>query len=332
MIDKTTSKPVRALVLAAGRGKRMHSEKSKVLHTLLGKTLIEFVTDALLEVDAIERVGIVVSEHNRYEIAALLGDRAEYITQVDPQGTGHAVMVAEDWLRKFEGDLVVVVGDAPFISPQIIRQLIAKKQTAQYAAVFLSAVYNEPPPYGRVLRDPDGRVTRIVEENDASASEKLIKEVSSSHYCFDTQRLLEALPLTNCRNAQNEYYLPDVIGIFIQKGLAVEALPLSDPVLTFGINNRRDLVYGISELRRRITEKWLDKGVTIIDPSTTYIDATVKIGKDVVIHPFSYIAEHAQIGDGCEIGPFVRIIHSTVSANTKIESAGIINDEYKAGV
>jgi bifunctional UDP-N-acetylglucosamine pyrophosphorylase/glucosamine-1-phosphate N-acetyltransferase len=332
MIENNRPGAIRALALAAGRSKRMQSEKSKVLHKLLGKPVIEFVADALAAVDSFERIGIVVSEQNRDEIKSVLGNRVDYILQTDPRGTGHAVMAATDWLSGFDGNLVVVVGDAPLLTPEMIRQLIEKQQSADYAAVFLSSIYDEPPPYGRVVRDAHGKVIRIVEEKDADEAEKRIREVSSSHYCFDMPRLLEALSLTTCQNAQKEYYLPDVIGIFIRQGYAVEALPVRDPALTFGINNRKDMVYAIAELRRRITEKWLDSGVTIIDPASTYIDATVQIGKDVIIHPFSYLAEHTQIGDGCEIGPFVKIIHSSVSANAKIESAGIINNEYKEGV
>ncbi len=244
-------KPVRALVLAAGKSKRMKSEKSKVLLQILGRTLIEYVV-AALEFEWIERIGLVVGNHIHEEVEKIFGKRVDYILQQEQSGSAHAVMVAEQWLKGFSGSLVVVVGDGPFITSSIMQSLIQHQQQSDLAAVFLSSIYDSPPPYGRVVRDARGRVLRIVEEKDATADERRIKEVSSSHYCFDIKKLFPALARVNNKNAQNEYYLPDVIGILAGSGERVEAIPVDDPFLTFGINTREDLIAGTRELQQRI--------------------------------------------------------------------------------
>ena len=316
----------RALVLAAGKGKRMQSDRNKVLHRILGKTVIEFVID-FLAIEEIERTGIVVGEHNIEDIKLLFGDRVDYILQSEPKGTGHAVMCAEKWLIDFDGNLLVVVGDAPFLDKKTIRDLIQRFETGKYACVLLSAIFDSPPAYGRIVRNHNHDLVKIVEEKDATDQEKRITEVSSSHYCFSKSKLFTALKMISNTNEQNEYYLPDVIGVFIKNGESVEAIPVDDPMVTFGINSRKDLLHGIQKLRERISSFWLENGVTIIDPLTTYIDATVKIGKDSLIHPFSYIANGSKIGKNCEIGPYAYIERSTVSDNTRLAWTKMSNNQ-----
>ena len=321
------NKKIRALIMAAGKSKRMQSEKSKVLHEILGKTLVEYVVDAL-EFEPIKRIGVVVSEHNCEEVETVLGKRVDYILQKEQLGSAHAVMVAEQWLKDFTGSLVVVVGDGPFIDSSIMQTLIQHQQQSNLAAAFLSGIYESPPPYGRVIRDVKGRVMRIVEEKDATPEERKIKEVSSSHYCFDVQKLFPALSKLNRENAQNEYYLPDVIGILTSGGEKVDAIPVDDPFLTFGINTREDFVTSAVELERRIIKKWLHNGVTILDPQKTYIDATVEIGKDTVILPFTYLGGKTHIGTKCTIGPFVQIQDSVIRDNSELSWVQI-NKEQK---
>jgi bifunctional UDP-N-acetylglucosamine pyrophosphorylase/glucosamine-1-phosphate N-acetyltransferase len=231
----------RALILAAGKGKRMMSERSKVLHEIGGKSLIEYVVDAL-DVSEIERTGVIVSEQNIDEIKNILGDRVDYIIQKEQLGTGHAVLSAEKWLAGFEGKIVVVVGDAPFLDKKTVRGLLAHFEMKKFACVLLSAIYDKPPAYGRIVRNEGDDLVKIVEEKDASEEEKKIKEVSSSHYCFDKEKLFSALKQVKNENEQNEYYLPDVIEIFIKKGELVEALPVHNPMVTLGINSREDLI------------------------------------------------------------------------------------------
>jgi bifunctional UDP-N-acetylglucosamine pyrophosphorylase/glucosamine-1-phosphate N-acetyltransferase len=230
----------RALILAAGKGKRMKSQKSKVLHEINGKTLVEYVVEAL-ELDNIERIGVVVSRQNEKAIKDILNDRVDFIIQDEQLGTGHAVMAAHKWLESFEGKLVVVVGDAPFLMKRTIRELLDKFEMNSYACLLLSAIYKNPPPYGRVLRNDKGILIKIVEERDTTEKERRVKEVSSSHYCFDKTKLFSALEQIKNNNAQGEYYLPDVIEVLIKNGEKVDALPVSDPMITFGINSQKDL-------------------------------------------------------------------------------------------
>ncbi len=248
-------KPVRALVLAAGKSKRMKTDKSKVLLQILGKTLIEYVVEAL-EFELIERIGVVIGGHIRAEVGKIFGKRVDYILQHEQLGSAHAVMVAEQWSKGFSGSLVVVVGDGPFINSSIMQTLIQHQQRFNLAAVFLSGIYNSPPPYGRVVRDARDQVLRIVEEKDATPQERKIKEVSSSHYCFDIIKLFPALYKVNRENAQKEYYLPDVIHILTSSGERVEAIPVDDPFLTFGINTREELMAGTRELQKRLTKNF----------------------------------------------------------------------------
>jgi len=262
-------KPVRALVLAAGKSKRMKSETSKVLLPILGRTLIEYVV-AALEFEWIERIGLVVNQNNIDELKTVFGKRVDYILQPEQLGSAHAVMLAEKWSKNFSGSLVVVVGDGPFINDNMIRMLIQQQQQSDLAAVFLSARYDSPPPYGRVVRDARGRVLRIVEEKDATADEKKIKEVNSSHYCFDSKKLFPALARVNRMNAQNEYYLPDVIGILAHGGERVEAIPVDDPFLTFGINTSEDLIAATRELQQRIKRNVEQQGDPPVSPANSY--------------------------------------------------------------
>jgi bifunctional UDP-N-acetylglucosamine pyrophosphorylase/glucosamine-1-phosphate N-acetyltransferase len=230
----------RALILAAGKGKRMKSEKTKVLHELNGKPIIEYVVEAL-EIDEIERIGVIVSENNMDEIKEHLKDRVDYIVQTEQLGTGHAVLTAEDWLSNFEGSVIVVVGDAPFLQKKTVEDLLNKYRQNNYTCLLLSAVYKEPPAYGRIIRDNNGKLIRIIEEKDATVEEKKIKEVSTSHYCFDKSKLFSALKKIKNNNSQGEYYLPDVIEIFIQDSEKIDAFPIADPRITFGINSPEDL-------------------------------------------------------------------------------------------
>ncbi len=231
----------RALILAAGKGKRMKSERSKVLHKISGKSLIEFVVDAL-DIDEIERTGVIVSEQNIHVIREVLGNRVDYIVQKKQLGTGHAVLSAENWLSGFEGKIVVVVGDAPFLEKETVRGLLNQFEAKKYACLLLSAIYDKPPAYGRSVRKEKKDLIKIVEDRDASDEEKKIKEVSSSHYCFDKTKLFSALEQVKNENAQGEYYLPDVIKIIIQNGESVEVLPVNNPIITFGINSQEDLI------------------------------------------------------------------------------------------
>lgn len=239
----------RALILAAGKGTRMRSSISKVLHKILDKTIIEYVVDAL-EFEAVERIGVVVGAHNLEQVRAVLKKRVDYIVQQQQLGTGHAVTEASHWLSGFEGSLVIVVGDAPFISKDIIQCLMEKQQEGNNAVCFLTTVFDNPPPWGRVIRNNNKQVIRIVEEKDATAEEKKIKEVSSSHYCFDWQKLKWALGQIGNDNTQGEYYLPDVIERLVNSGYKVKTEIIHDFLPSFGINTPEDLKFAGEQMKK----------------------------------------------------------------------------------
>ncbi len=308
----------RAVILAAGKSKRMKSQVSKIMHDVLGKPIIQYVVEAV-QIPAVEEILVVVGPHNHEAVREVLKDTVRYVVQKEQLGTGHALLVCEEALKHFHGQLLVLVGDAPFLTRHVMEQLITYHQShPEVAATLLTAVYDTPPPYGRVVRNANGKVLRIVEDKDADAETKKIKEVSTSHYAFDKDTVFPLLKEIRNDNAQGEYYLPDVIGLLIQQGHAVAALPVDDPFTTFGINTRRDLVKGIAEMRRRIIDKWLDAGVTILDPKTTFIDTTVEIGADTIIYPFTHLEKGTRIGSGCRIGPFVYLSQAHISDGEEI--------------
>ena len=247
MIKKNT----RALILAAGKGTRMKSDLPKVLHTIMDKPIINYVVKAL-SIARVERVGVVVSPENHVSIHNTLGNSVDYIVQDRQLGTGHAVLAADEWLKDFNGSLIVVVGDAPFITSDIIERLIEAQQKDSVASL-LTVTMDPPPPWGRIVRDSDGRVLRIVEEKDANARERQITEVSSSHYCFDWDCLYRALHFVKADNAQQEYYLPDVIEIMIENGESVTTVHTDDILLPFGINSPEDLQFAETEMKKRKT-------------------------------------------------------------------------------
>lgn len=295
----------RAVILAAGKSKRMKSRVSKIMHDVLGKPIIQYVVEAV-QIPEVEEILVVVGPHNQAEVKGILGNSVRYVLQEEQLGTAHALQVCQPALKDYHGQLLVLVGDAPFLTREVIEKLVQYHRAhTDVAATLLTAIYETPPPYGRVVRDATGRVIKIVEDKDADEEIKKIREVSTSHYAFDADIVLPLLKEIKNDNAQGEYYLPDVIELLIQKGHNVAALPVDDPFTTFGINTRQDLIRGIAEMRKRIVRRWLDAGVTILDPETTFIDTTVEIGTDTVIYPFTHLEKHTRIGENCRIGPFV---------------------------
>ncbi len=295
----------RAVILAAGKSKRMKSHISKIMHDVLGKPIIQYVIEAVQH-PLVEKIYVVVGRHNHHQVEQILGDAVTYVIQEEQLGTAHALQVCEPYLSNYDGQLLVLVGDAPFLTREVIHHLITFHQTHKtVAATLLTAIYDSPPPYGRIVRDAAGNVMRIVEEKDADETIRRIKEVSTSHFAFDAPVVFPLLKEISNDNAQHEYYLPDVIELLVNRGYRVETVPVDDPFITFGINTRRDLVEGIARMRQRIIQKWLDNGVTILDPNTTFIDSTVQIGRDTVIYPFTLLEKGTRIGEECRIGPFV---------------------------
>jgi bifunctional UDP-N-acetylglucosamine pyrophosphorylase/glucosamine-1-phosphate N-acetyltransferase len=301
---------VKAVVLAAGKGVRMKSERPKVLHEILGRPVLDFVLRNL-RLAGVQDIIIVVGHQAEKVQAAAPGCR--FAEQKIQKGTGHALLAAEDPLRGFSGDVFVVAGDAPLIGPDTLRRLLADHQANKRAATFLSACLDDPTGYGRVVRDRStGRFLRFAEESDATAEEKNIPECNSGTYLFNTPAVFEALRQVKPDNAKGELYLTDALAVLVGKGQPVDGVRSIMPTEIYGINSRRDLVAATNFIRWKILEYHMDNGVTVVDPSTTFIEEDVTIGQDTVVQPFTVIRRGVVIGKDCSVGPFTQLQPGTV--------------------
>ncbi|HEU4338649.1 MAG TPA: NTP transferase domain-containing protein [Planctomycetota bacterium] len=293
---------VRAVVLAAGRGVRMKSERAKVLHELLGRPLIHHVLRSLRKAGVKDIV--VVVGHQEADVRKAAGEGVAFARQAEQKGTGHAVLSAEKSLKGFNGQVFVLAGDAPLITPGTLKAMVDAHKSASAAATVLTCCIDDPTGYGRISRDEAGRFLGIVEHNDATEKQKEIQEVNSGAYVFDAKDLFRALKEVKANPKKGEVYLTDVLPILMNHQRVVATHRASDPAEVYGINSRRDLVAATNFLRWRILEAHMDAGVTIVDPSTTFIEEDVTIGADTVVLPYTVIEHDVAIGKGCEVGPF----------------------------
>ncbi|HHW48226.1 MAG TPA: bifunctional UDP-N-acetylglucosamine diphosphorylase/glucosamine-1-phosphate N-acetyltransferase GlmU [Clostridiaceae bacterium] len=312
-----------AIILAAGEGKRMKSKNSKVAHKICGKSLIEWVYDAVSGAGIDET--ILVVGHRADQVKECMGGRVKYAVQNLQLGTGHAVMQAEEYLRGKEGYVFVLYGDTPLITAETISGCIDLHKKNGNAVTVVTADFDDPTGYGRIVRDEYGNVVKIVEERDASDEEKRIKEINSGLYCFTIRPLLESLKKLTNDNEQGEFYITDTIRILINEGFKAGAMKLENPAEILGINDRVQLYQASELIRKRILEKHMKSGVTIIDPASTYIDEGVKIGIDTVVYPGTIIEGSTVIGEDCIIGPNSRLVDAKVGNGTEINSSVILN-------
>lgn len=301
---------VRAVVLAAGKGVRMKSERPKVLHEILGRPVLDFVLRNL-RLAGVQDIIVVVGHQADQVRAAAPGCR--FAEQTVQKGTGHALLAAESALKGFKGDLFVVAGDAPLIGPDTLRRLLEDHRAQKRSASFLSACLDDPSGYGRVVRDQStGLFQRFAEEVDATPEERNIPECNSGTYLFACPGVFEALREVTPNNRKGELYLTDALGVLVRQGRPVDGVRSLMPTEIYGINSRRDLVAATNFIRWKILEFHMDNGVTVVDPSTTFIEEDVTIGQDTVIQPFSVIRRGVVIGRNCEVGPFTQLRAGTV--------------------
>lgn len=289
------------LIMAAGKGTRMKSKKSKLVQKIYGKELVKRVVELAEKIGSSEIIAVV--GYLREQVEAVLENRVKYAYQEELLGTGHAVMQAERYLKGKKGKAVILYGDVPIIRPETLKNLINKSVTGKEYATVLTAIYENPTGYGRIIRDEGGSIKEIVEEKDATPEQKQIKEINSGIYCFDIEALLDAIHKITPNNAQGEYYLTDVIRIMNEQGLKTGAMIVEDNTEILGVNDRSQLELLTKVLRNRINNLHMRNGVTIEDSSTTYIYDDVVIGMDTVIHPNTTIKGDVVIGENCEIGP-----------------------------
>jgi bifunctional UDP-N-acetylglucosamine pyrophosphorylase / glucosamine-1-phosphate N-acetyltransferase len=341
------------LIMAAGRGTRMRSQLPKVLHPLCGRPLILWPVEAAREAGA-ERVVVVVGRESE-EVRRVLPPDVEVAIQDPPAGTGDAVLNARDALGDAE-DVIVLSGDHPLLDAGFVTALAERHAASGAAATVTTRLLEDPGQYGRVVREPGGDVERIVETKhpgDASAEELAIKEINAGTYAFAVQPLFDALTQVGTDNAQGEVYLGDVIPLLRQTGRRVAAFLTDDALISMGINTRADLADVQEEARRHILRRHMLAGVSISDPSSTFVDVDVRIGEDTTIEPFSFLKGRVEIGSRCTIGPMttlidcvlgdeVSVIHShldacevldgcTVGPFTRIRPGTKLHERAKAG-
>ena len=294
-------KDLAVIVLAAGLGTRMKSSLAKVLHPLAGRPMLLHTLDNVLALKP-ER-SVAVLGHQAERASAILPDGITVALQKEQLGTAHAAMAGLKKLGSFGGMLLLVSGDTPLLGPDTLKAFIGAHKKAKAAVSILTAHLDDPTGYGRILRDGRGNVVRIVEQKDASAEEKAIKEINSGTYCFDVKALKAALRMVQADNAQKEFYLTDVAAIANAKGKKVVAIPAGNPEEALGINSRSDLASAGKIIRLRTNERLMAGGVGIIDPDNTYIDSSVSIGRDTVVYPGNHITGDTKIGEGCTLMP-----------------------------
>lgn len=292
------------IILAAGKGTRMKSKLPKVLHKVAGKSMLQHVIDAAKAAGASRNV--VVVGFGGDTVKEAIGDQAEFAVQAEQLGTGHAVMQAKPLLGSEKGTVMVLCGDTPLLTGQLLEKLYNEHKASGAKATVLTAIMPDAAGYGRIVRTADGAVSKIVEHKDATEEERKINEVNSGIYCFDIQAMFEALESVGCDNAQGEYYLPDVLEILRNKGEKIWAAAADDYESTLGINSRLQLSGAEKILRRRKNIELMDNGVTIMDPDSTFVDADVTVGKDTIIYPFTWLEGKTSVGENCQIGPNCR--------------------------
>lgn len=317
------SRALAAVVLAGGEGKRFKSAIPKVLHDLCGKPMLAYALDALGALKPRTTIVVVGRQADRVREAArrLTGAKLAFALQTRQLGTGDAARAADDALGRFAGDVLVVPADTPLLTAATLRRMLRHHRRTRAAATVLTVEPADPTGYGRIVRGPDGPVERIVEETDATADEKAIGEVNGGVWIFDRAALRPALTGLERGNRQREYYLTDVVEILREKGETVEAFACRDAAEAHGVNSRVQLAHVAAILRARAAERLMAAGVTIVDPDLTYVDPTVRVGRDTVVHPLTFLAGSTRVGAGCEIGPGVRALDSTIGDGARVSFA-----------
>jgi bifunctional UDP-N-acetylglucosamine pyrophosphorylase/glucosamine-1-phosphate N-acetyltransferase len=301
-----------AIILAAGQGKRMQSDKAKVLHEVCGQPMIRYVVDAARGAGA--KTIIVVIGYAADQIRAYLTNDPDilFATQSEQLGTGHAVKICRSLLEGYQGPALVLVGDEPLLRPQPLSDLLERQRHDQAACLLGTAVLADPTGFGRILRDSAGRFLRIVEERDCTPEERALKEVNPSCYVFELPALWEALDQIGTSNAQGEYYLTDAPEQLKNMGQKVVALNVLQADDVLGVNTRQHLAQAGAIMQGRIQDHWMTEGVSIVDPRNTHIDGRASIGRDTVIYPFTVITGAVKIGSRCRVGPLTHLRDGTV--------------------
>jgi len=316
--------------MAAGKGKRMKSNLPKVLHNLAGKPIINYVINTVDQLVAKKK--ILVVGYKSGKIRKLIGEKIEYVEQKEQLGTAHAVLQTKKLLSDFTGDVLVLSGDVPFLTTKTLKKLLQYHQDNNFCCTLLSAVLKHPKGYGRIIRDKKGKIKGIIEEVDLSPEKKKITEINSGIYCFDKERLFQTIVKITTDNKQGEYYLTDTVKMLLEEGLTVGNIIVKNYSEILGINNRLELADASRKVYQKTLQSLMLRGVTIVDPNSTFIEQGVKIGQDSIIYPFTIIEKDTKIGSSCIIGPYSHLIDADIGNEVRVWASIIENSVIKEGV
>jgi len=299
---------IKAIILAAGKGTRMKSDLSKVLHKIFDKSLLGYVLDAVNKTEMVDESFVIVGHQAEAVEQFVKGNysNASCTLQTPQLGTGHAVSMVCDQLENFDGEVIILCGDTPLITEGTLKEFIQDHRNKNSDLTVMSAIFDDPTNYGRIIRDGE-KLKSIVEEKDASQAQKKIREVNAGVYCLNWQKIKPAFSQLTSNNSQGEYYLTDIISWAVKGGLNTNAYILKHNEEIFGINSKAHLAEATKMLNRKIVNKHLENGVTIVDPQTTWISDETTIGTDTIIYPNVFINGKNTIGNNCKIGPFAHI-------------------------
>ncbi len=296
----------KSIILAAGKGTRMKSETPKVLHEIYSKTLLGYVIDAVNGTELVDENYVIVGHQ-----AELVEDyvktnytNSKTVLQSPQLGTGHAVSMVLPYLNDYKGEVIILCGDTPLITSETLKTFIKAHRDMNSDITVMSAVFENPTNYGRIIRNADGSLNSIVEEKDATPEQKAVKEINAGIYCLNWEKIKDAFSQLKTNNAQGEYYLTDIIEWGNKNRLKVNAHILANNTEIYGINSKLNLAEATRIMTKRTLEHFMTEGVTIVDPNTTWIDPQTEIGKDTVILPSTYIEGKNKIGSHCKVGPF----------------------------
>ena len=294
---------IKAVILAAGKGTRMKSNTSKVLHKIFGKSVLGYVLDSSKNIVS---ESFVIVGHHAKEVTAFVEKNyssAKTVLQSPQLGTGHAVSMACPYLENFDGQVIILNGDLPLMTEESIKKFIEYHNSKNSDLTIMSTILDDPANYGRIIREKDDSLKCIVEAKDASPEEISVKEINVGVYLLNWGKIKSAFSQLTTNNAQGEYYLTDIISWGKKNNLNVHAYILENSDESYGINSRKDLAYATKMMNERKLNSLMDNGVTIVDPSSTWISEDTEIGADTIIYPSTYIEGKNKIGKNCKIGP-----------------------------
>ena len=319
-----------AIILAAGKGTRMKSRLPKVLHVVCGIPMLEHVVESA-RAAGVKR-NIVVIGHGSDNVRQTLSSKIEWVVQSEQLGTGHAVIQAAPLLSDSDGHVLVLCGDTPLITAETLARLVKEHYEMGNTGTIITADAANPSGYGRIVRDSTGVVKEIVEHKDASEEQLKIKEINTGIYCFKIKQLFSALEKITPANAQGEYYLTDVLSVLAGSGGQIGAVKVDDTREIMGINDRIQLAEAEKIMRRRILNRHMAAGVTVIDPDNTYIGNEVSLGPDSVVYPGTIIEGKCCFGEDCQIGPYSRVKNVKAGNQVTVQNSMVVDSTVGSNV